>query len=113
MRGVLYQELPRIEASPLDGWSRWLVPAAIFIGALTAAALLLFVEQPLFAAALVFAGLAGGAFMYLRPPPDITLSEPLVVGPDFSLVGAALGLSREPAALTTGEGSLLIVNSSY
>ncbi|GAA3887262.1 PAS domain-containing sensor histidine kinase [Sphingomonas limnosediminicola] len=110
---MLYQELPRIESSPLDGWSRWLVPAAIFVGALTAAALLVFVGQPLFAGAVVLGGLAAGGFVYLRPPPDINLSEPLVVGPDFSLVGAALGLSREPTALTTGEGSLLIVNSSY
>jgi two-component system cell cycle sensor histidine kinase/response regulator CckA len=36
-----------------------------------------------------------------------------VVGPDYSLVGSALGLSREPTALTTSEGSLLIVNAAY
>ena len=40
-------------------------------------------------------------------------SEPLVGGPDYSLVGSALGLSRDPVALTNGEGSLLVVNAAY
>ena len=35
------------------------------------------------------------------------------LGPDYSLVGSALGLSRDPTALTTSEGSLLIVNAAY
>jgi hypothetical protein len=61
MRGVLYQELPRIESTPLDGWSRWLVPVAVIAGALTAALLLVLVGQSFFAAAAVFAGLAGAA----------------------------------------------------
>ena len=33
--------------------------------------------------------------------------------PDFSLLGSALGLSRDPTALTTSEGSVLIVNAAY
>jgi hypothetical protein len=35
------------------------------------------------------------------------------VGTDYALVGSALGLSSAPAALTTGEGSLLVVNPAY
>jgi len=31
---MLYQELPRIESTPLDGWGRWLAPALIFAAAL-------------------------------------------------------------------------------
>ena len=31
----------------------------------------------------------------------------------ISLVGSALGLSRDPAALTSSEGSVLVVNSAY
>src|SRR3982750_2880966 len=110
---MLYQELPRIESSPLDGWGRWLAPAVVTGAGLTAAVLLLLIGQPLFAGGAVLAGLAIAAFIYLRTPKAITPGEPLIVGPDYSLVGSALGLSREPTALTTSEGSLLIVNSAY
>ena len=40
-----------------------------------------------------------------RPPQQP--AEPLVVGPDYSLVGSALGLTSEAAALTGGEGAEL------
>src|SRR3954451_8379982 len=115
MRGstMLYQELPRIESTPLDGWSRWLAPGGVLGAAMTLAILLLLAGQPLFGLASLFAGLAGGVFLYRKPLPDAGPSEPLIVGPDYSLVGAALGLSREPTALTTSEGSLLVVNAAY
>ena len=110
---MLYQELPRIESAPLDGWARWLAPAVIVGAALTAALLLLLIAQPLMAGAAVLAGIAGAAFAYATGRRTAVPSQPLVAGPDYSLVGAALGLSREPTALTTSEGSLLIVNGAY
>jgi two-component system, cell cycle sensor histidine kinase and response regulator CckA len=115
MRGsdMLYQELPRIDTNSLDGWSRWLVPAVIIAAALTLATLLLLVGQALFAAAAFVGGVAAAAFVSLKRPTEIGNTEPLVVGPDYSLLGSALGLSREPVALTTSEGSLLIVNAAY
>src|SRR6476469_902596 len=113
MRGVLYQELPRIESTRLEGWERWLVPALIVAATLTFAVILLLLRQPLFAGAALFAGLAGALFAHLKTPATTQASEPLVMGPDFSLVGSALALSREPTALTSSEGSLLIVNPAY
>src|SRR4051812_20572539 len=110
---MLYQELPRIESTHLDGWARWLAPAVIVAAALTIALLLLLFRQSLFAGAAVLGGLSAAAFVYLRSPRALPPDVPLVVGPDYSLVGSALGLSREPTALTTSEGSLLIVNSAY
>src|SRR5438874_4047710 len=110
---MLYQELPRIESTRLDGWARSLAPVVIVAAALTIASLLLLVGQSFVAAAAVLGGLAAAAFVYQRSPPALAPDMPLVVGPDYSLVGSALGLSREPAALTTSEGSLLIVNSAY
>ena len=110
---MLYQELPQIGSTPLDRWGRWLVPSVIAGAAVTAGVLLLLIGQLWFAAAGLFLGLAGAAFVYLRGEPAVSAEEPLVVGPDFSLVGAALALSRDPTALTSGEGSLLIVNPAY
>ena len=110
---MLYQELPRIESTRLDRWARWLAPAVILGAALTLALLLLLIGQSLFAAAAVVGGLSAAAFVYQRSPRQLAPDVPLIVGPDYSLVGSALGLSREPTALTTSEGSLLIVNAAY
>ena len=110
---MLYQELPRLDATPLIGWGRWLAPAVVVGAALTASLLLVLLAQPVLGGAVALLGFAGAVFAYARPPRTRAPSEPLVVGPDYSLVGAALGLSREPAALTTSEGSLLIVNAAY
>src|SRR5689334_18173273 len=110
---MLYQELPRIDSTPLDGWGRWLAPALIFGAALSAALVLLLVGQPLLGGAAVLAGAMGTVFAYLRAPGKAAPGEPLVVGPDYSLLGSALSLAKEPAALTTGEGSLLIANTAY
>src|SRR6266576_6115224 len=107
---MLYQELPRIESTRLDGWGRWLIPALVIAAAATIALLLLIVGQPLFAGASLVAGLIGAAIVQLRARPVVTSTEPLAVGPDYSLLGSALGLSREPTALTNSAGSLLIAN---
>ena len=110
---MLYQELPRIDSTALDGWARWLVPALVVAAGATAALLLLLIGQPLFAGACLLAGLVGAALVLLRARSEVASPEPLVVGPDYSLLGSALGLSREPTALTTGAGSLLIVNAAF
>jgi two-component system, cell cycle sensor histidine kinase and response regulator CckA len=110
---MLYQELPAIESMPLDGWGRWLAPALIVAAALTAAALLSAAGQPLIAAATIVAGLAGAAFAYRRAERAPAPGEPLVMGPDYALLGSAVGLSSDPVTLTTGEGSLLLVNAAY
>jgi hypothetical protein len=38
---MLYQELPSIESSSLEGWGRWLAPALVAGAALTGSLLLL------------------------------------------------------------------------
>jgi two-component system cell cycle sensor histidine kinase/response regulator CckA len=110
---MLYQELPAIESTPLDGWGRWLAPALIAGAAVTAAAVLLIAGQPLIAGAAMLLGLAAAAFGSLRSPTATAPNEPLVLGPDYALLGSALGLSSDPVALTTGEGSLLLANAAY
>ena len=110
---MLYQELPAIESTRLDGWGRWLAPALIVAAAATAAILLLLARQSLLAGAIIALGLAWAAFVYLRSTAALAPTEPLVIGPDYALLGSALGLSGDPVALTTSEGSLLLVNSAY
>src|SRR3954452_12364778 len=99
---MLYQELPPIESTRLDGWGRWIVPAVIAAAALTTALLLFVLGQAWFAAAAIFAGLATSVFVALRELPVARIpTEQLIAGPDYTLVGAALALSREPSALTS------------
>ena len=110
---MLYHELPRIESTPLDGWSRWLAPALVGAAAVSVALILLLTGSPRIAGVALIAGMGAAAFLLRRPANDLAPSEPLVGGPDYSLVGSALSLSREPVALTDGEGSLLVVNADY
>jgi two-component system cell cycle sensor histidine kinase/response regulator CckA len=110
---MLQQELPRIDSTPLDGWGRWLVPALAGGLGLTAAVLLLLVAHPLLAVIALAVATAVAAAIYWRQAGATALVEPIVTGPDFSLVGSALGICGEAAALTSETGSLLIANSAY
>ncbi len=110
---MLYQELPGIESSSLDGWGRWLAPALIGGAALTGSLLLGLIDEPLFAAIVLVAGIVLAIATYLLTRGAPVPAAAVLVGPDFALVGSALGLSSDPVALTSGEGSLLLVNSSY
>ena len=110
---MLYQELPRIESTPLDQWGRWLAPALILAAALSGALILLLAGQPLVAGAAALVGAVTALVASLRSPRQPMSREVVIAGPDYSVVGAALALAKEPAALTTGEGSLLIANESY
>jgi two-component system cell cycle sensor histidine kinase/response regulator CckA len=112
---MLHQELPSIADRPLDGGGRWLLPglggAAVF-----SLAALWFLVGPI--PALVLAGLAGGgaiaAAVALRRPASAPAPESLVHGgPDYGLVGAALALCEEPAAITSSDGALLAANEAY
>jgi two-component system cell cycle sensor histidine kinase/response regulator CckA len=110
---MLYQQLPEIDSSPLGGWGRWLVPALAAGAALTIAGVVALLGAPALGAALAVAGIGGAAFAYARSPSPRAIQEPLLVGPDYALVGSALGLCSDPVALTSVEGSLLVVNAAY
>jgi len=113
MRGVLYQELPRIDSTQLDGCGRWLVPALIGAAAVTGGVVMLLAGQSLLAGIVLIAGIIGAGISLRSSATSEGGIEPLVGGPDYSLVGSALSLSRDPVALTNGEGSVLVVNIPY
>ena len=110
---MLHQELPPIKATPLDRRDAWLAPAIAAAAGLTAAVMLLIFEQRLLAVFALAAGSGAAALLLRRAPAASTAVEVSATGPDYSLVGAALGLSDDPVALTDGEGSLLVVNAAY
>lgn len=110
---MLYQELPRIDSTPLDKWGRWLTPTLVGAAALTLALGLFLLGSSLLAGCAIVAGIAGVAVLLRQSSLSKTLAEPLVGGTDYSLVGSALGLSRDPVALTDDQGSLLVVNNAY
>jgi len=110
---MLYQALPPIESDRLDRWERLLMPIMAVAAGLTVAALLLMIARPLLSAVAMIAGFAAAAFLRFRALPQAIPVEPIVVGPDYSLVGSALGFTRDPAALTAADGSLLIANGAY
>ncbi|MEO8547626.1 MAG: response regulator [Sphingomicrobium sp.] len=92
------------------------MPALVGGAALTGALLLWLVGLPLASGLLAAAGVASVPILKrweaarAVPPPAI---DELGSAPDYAIVGSALGLTREPAALTDGDGKLLIANSAY
>ena len=111
---MLHQELPRIDATSLDSWGRWLVPAIIAAAALSVSVVALLVGYRSIALLAFVGGAIGAVLASVRSRAAPQLIEPIAPdGPDFSLVGSALGLSRDPVALTTSDGSLLVVNTTY
>src|SRR5829696_455138 len=111
---MLHQELPPIADRPLDGGGRWLLPGLGGAAVLSLAALWLLVgPMPALVLAGLAAGGAGAAAVALRRPPSAAPPEGLMHGPDFGLVGAALALCDEPAAITSSDGALLAANEAY
>ena len=111
---MLHQQLASLDAKPLDGGLRWLVPALVALAAASGAILFWTVGEPMFAG-LFLAGCVAmlvAAFIAERRSSRIVPQAP-VAAPDFALVGAALDLVADPAALTRDDGSLVTINGAY
>ncbi|HEX2803881.1 MAG TPA: ATP-binding protein [Sphingomicrobium sp.] len=113
---MLQQELPLLDSLPVGGSSRWLVPAIAVASAFTGAGLLWIAGATTAAVLfLVICGIALPAATLLTRKPQIRAPdlEQLVAAPDYSLVGAMLGLTADAAALTDSEGKVLAANYTY
>jgi two-component system cell cycle sensor histidine kinase/response regulator CckA len=110
---MLHQELPAIASRPLDG-ERWLLPALAGAALLSAVAVW-WLLGPIAAGALALLALTGAIAggLAIRRKDGTTGGEILGGGPDYALVGAALALCDEPAAITSTDGALLAANEAY
>jgi hypothetical protein len=111
---MLHQELTPIADRPLDGGGRWLLPG-LAVAAMLSVAALYFLAGAV--PALVLGGLAAAGavsgLIAFRAPPGAVSADAVVRSPDFGLVGAALALCEEPAAITSQDGALLAANEAY
>ena len=110
---MLQPALPSLENAKPAGWERWLLPFILGAAGISLALILLLLGFAVAAGIAVLAGATGATIALFRAKPRPVGREDLAVGPDYALVGSTLALLKEPAALTSSEGSLLIANSAY
>ena len=111
---MLYEQLDLADTEPLDGGPRWLVPGLVAAAAASGALLFYIAGQSLYAGIFLvgFVAMLVAAFVIDRRGPGPIEVAPLLV-PDLELIGAAMGLSTDAAALTDEDGAVRSVNSAY
>jgi len=104
---LLYEQLDLADKEPLDGGLRWLVPGLVAAAAASGALLFYLAGQSLYAGIFLvgFVAMLVAAFIIDRRSPKAIEIAPILV-PDLELVGAAMGLSSDAAALTDEDGAV-------
>ncbi|MCW3798698.1 response regulator [Sphingomonas sp. BN140010] len=110
---MLHTRLAALDAQPLDSGESWLVPALLAAALAGSAVLALVARHPLVAAALLLSTAVAAGLSWAARRRSARLVPVTVSTPDIALVGSALALSPDPAALTDGEGSLVTANEAY
>src|SRR5690348_247895 len=103
---MLQQELPLLDSRPVDGTSRWLVPAIAVAAAATGAGLLWMAGAT--TAALLFLGICAvalpvAAVLHRPAQPAAPDLAQISSAPDYSLVGSMLALTGDAAGLTDAD----------
>jgi two-component system cell cycle sensor histidine kinase/response regulator CckA len=111
---LLYEQLDLADTEPLDGGLRWLVPGLVAAAAASGALLFYLVGQSLYAGVFLagFVAMLVAAFVIDRRGPKAIEVAPMLV-PDVELVGAAMGLSADAAALTDEGGAVRSINPAF
>ncbi|HET9335039.1 MAG TPA: response regulator [Sphingomicrobium sp.] len=111
---MLYEQLDLIDSEPSGTGLRWLVPALVAAAAASGALLFFMVGQPIYGGLFLagFVAMLVAAFVIDRRGAKPVEVEPIIL-PDMTLVGSALNLSRDPAAITAADGSVRSINSAY
>jgi two-component system cell cycle sensor histidine kinase/response regulator CckA len=111
---MLHSQLAAIDAQPLAGGTRWLLPALAAAAAVSAALLLWLAGEPRMAGAVVLGGLIlVAALSALERRTKLTALVQPVELPDYAMIGSALALAGDAAALTNGEDHLVMANALY
>src|SRR5688500_9057973 len=110
---MLMEGFPDLDLAPEARWERALGPVLAGAAAVTAFVLTWLASgQALTAIAVgLTVAVAGHALVGRRAKPGSPAA--LAEGTDYSLIGSALGLLREPAALTREDGTMLVANAAY
>ena len=61
---MLYQELPSLESTRLDGWGRWLAPALAGMAGITIALVLVLIGQKWLALGFLVGGAVAAGLLY-------------------------------------------------
>jgi two-component system cell cycle sensor histidine kinase/response regulator CckA len=111
---LLYEQLDLADTEPLDGGLRWLVPGLVAAAAASGALLFYLAGQSLFAGLFLagFVAMLVAAFVIERRGPKTIEVAPMLV-PDLELVGAAMGMSADAAALTDEDGTVRSINPAF
>ena len=111
---MLYEQLDLNEVEPLDGGLRWLVPALVAAAAASGALMFFLLGQPIYGGLFLagFVAMLVATFVIDRRGSRRVEVEPIVL-PDLAVVGSALAISSDPAALTGADGSLRSLNPAY
>ena len=106
--------LTPLDSQPLDSGPRWLVPALVAAAAASGALLFWGIGANGFALIFFvgFVAMLVGAFVLARRGTAVP-EAPAIAVPDLPLLGTVLGLLSEPAAMTDGEGQILLANVLY
>ena len=111
---MLHEQLDLNEVEPLEGGLRWLMPGLVAAAAASGALLFFIIGQPIYGGLFLagFVGMLLATFIIDRRGAKRIEVEPVIL-PDLALVGSALNLSLDAAAITAADGALRSVNAAY
>ncbi|HMI40093.1 MAG TPA: response regulator [Sphingomicrobium sp.] len=111
---MLHRQLAAIDAETPTRGVRWLLPALVAAAAVSAALLLWMIGEQRIAGMVVLGGLliVGILSAIERRTRPAVLIRPVEL-PDYAIVGSALAMAGDAAALTDGDGRLVMANAQY
>ena len=103
---MLHGDIERIASPAQDRLSAFVLPALLVGAAVTVLILAASLGHWQIGLTAALAMVLAVFWVYRPSQPAPLVAGPLISAPDYSVVGAALNLSSDPAALTSSEGSM-------
>ena len=111
---MIYEQIDLADTEPLDGGLRWLAPGLVAAAAASGALLFYLLGQSLYAGLFLagFVAMLVAAFVIDRRGNRPIEWAPILL-PDLELVGSALAISSDGAALTDSSGNVQSINPAF